>query len=36
VDDSAILGIEVETTIADGAVVYGASAAGNTGGPSGR
>lgn len=36
VPDSAILGIGVEATFADGVLVYGASSTGSSGGPSGR
>ncbi len=36
VEASAILGIEVEATFADGLFVYGTSPTGSSGGPSGR
>jgi len=36
VTDSAILGIDVEATFADGVMVYGTSPTGSSGGPSGR
>jgi hypothetical protein len=36
VEPSAILGIDIEETFADGVMVYGTSSTGNSGGPSGR